>query len=602
MKNIKSVIRIIEHVQFILTKKQKKESVGVFVSMIVSSLLELLGVSIIYPFLQFMLDETAMENNKYILICKKLWPFVTNSQLIVALGMMIALVYVIKNSVALLCVYIQTRYSARINRELSVRMLNSYMKRPYIFFLNTNSSIIMRGLAGDVNSVYSILLNSFQILAESFSILFIAGFLISVDPGIAIASVFIAFASFMAITLGFKGIMKKLGKQLRELQAYSSGFTYQAIHGIKEITVLDRRQRFVEQYDTISRKIEKKTISTNLVNAFPDRALEATCIVGVMGVLCFRISTGIEMESFIPALGAFVMGVFRIMPSVSRVSNRVNNIVYYMPGLNNTYEILKDNEIIDRQKRIEEEELSKQLAIEKITDIKFHDSLVIDNIFWKYGEKQDYVLKGLSLTIHRGESVALIGTSGGGKSTLVDIIMTLFKPQKGTIKADGIDIFLMQSKWHKLIGYVPQAVFLINDTVRSNVAFGLPDEDVSDEKVWDALEKAQLKSFVSSLPDGLNTIVGEWGVKFSGGQKQRIAIARALYDDPEILILDEATAALDNETERAFMEAVELLQGEKTIILVAHRLTTIKNCDRVYEIQNGIATEKDIVEVLGNQT
>lgn len=598
MSNIKSVFRIIEHIQFILSKKQKRSSIVVFASMIVSSLLELLGVSIVYSFLQLMIDEEALDNNPFAKIINELFPSISTRIIIIILGLTIAVVYCLKNVVAMICAYIQVRYSAFINRELSVRMLDSYMKRPYTFFVNTNSSIIMRGLAGDVSSVYNIILNSFQIIAESASIVLISAFLIYVDPSIAVISMLIAFICFLMITVGFKGIMKRLGKQLRELQAQSSGFTYQAIQGIKEITVLDRRQSFVKDYEKINKRIEKKTITTGLVNAAPDRLLEASCILGVMSILCVKIAAGVEMESFIPSLGAFVMGIFRIMPSVSRVSNRVNNIVYYMPGLDNIYEVLQDDELIEKNNRIEEQELAKQIEREGISDIHFNNNLIIDDVYWKYNENQDYVLKGLNMTINKGESVAFIGTSGGGKSTLVDIIMTLFRPQRGTIKADGIDIFLMKNKWRRIIGYVPQMIFLTNDTVRANVAFGLSKDECSDEMVWKALEKAQLKEFVMSLPDGLDTIVGEWGVKFSGGQKQRIAIARALYNDPEILILDEATAALDNETERAFMEAIEMLQGEKTIILVAHRLTTVRNCDRVYEIKNGIAVEQNVDEVL----
>ena len=230
--------------------------------------------------------------------------------------------------------------------------------------------------------------------------------------------------------------------------------------------------------------------------------------------------------------------------------------------------------------------------------MSFKDKIEIKDIHWKYENGTKDVLKGLNMTIKLGESVGLVGSSGGGKSTLVDILMSLFKPQTGSVTMDGVDIFLMKYRWRSLIGYVPQAIFLSSGSIRENVAFGIASSKISDERVWNALERAQLKEFVESLPDKLNTLVGERGVNFSGGQRQRVAIARALYDEPEILILDEATSALDNETEKAFMESIESLQGEKTIILVAHRLTTVRNCDRVYEIKNGIAIERDIQEIL----
>ncbi len=598
--NIKSVLRIIEHLQFILTGKQKRDSIVVFFSMIVGSLLELIGVSIIYPFLQLMLDEEVAGDKFYIIWLKTIYPEIDRTQILVILGIVVAFVYLLKNSVSLICTYIQARYSSRINKELSVRMLDSYMKRPYEYFINTHSSIIMRGMSGDVNSVYSIILCIFQIFAECFSVFLIVIYLFSVDKYITLASVLISLLCFLAITIGLKSTMKRLGKQLRELQAKSSGFLYQAINGIKEITVLDRRGRFVDEYEVMSGRIAKKKITDGVVSAAPDRVLEAGCIAGVMGVLCIRIASGVEIDTFVPTLGAFVMGFFRIMPSVARISGRVNGIVYHMPGLNNTYDILKDDEAYTRNRMEEEKELASQLKRSGIKEIRFENYLIIDSVFWKYKDSDDFVLKGLSMIVHKGESIALIGTSGGGKSTLVDMLMALFEPQKGSIKADGINIFLMQDEWRKKIGYVPQSIFLTADSIRSNVAFGIPESDIDDDRVWDALDKAQLKEFVASLPNRLDTLVGERGVKISGGQRQRIAIARALYDQPEILILDEATAALDNETEKAFMEAIDALQGEKTIILVAHRLTTIRNCDRVYEIKDGIATEREVSEVLAN--
>ncbi len=598
MNNIKSVLQIIEHIRYILTRKQKIDSVLVFGTMILSSLLELLGVSVIYPFLQLMLDEQAVKDKLYVAWLYKLFPSISRSSVIVFLGAAVAVVYLLKNVVALFCVYCQQRYSARINKELSVKMLDSYMKRPYEYFINTNSSIIMRGLGGDVNSVYSIILNAFQGIAEVFSIILISVYLLSVDLLIAIASMGIAAIAFLGITLGFKGIMKQLGKDVRGLQASSAAHCYQTIHGIKEITVLDRRKCFVDKYQALANDIEKKTITSGVVGAAPDRVLEGVCIVGVMSILCVRIYMGVNLETFIPTLGAFVMGVFRIMPSIAKISTRINNIVYFIPGMNNTYQILKDDEAFEKRRLIEEKQLVNQIDEQHLQNLHFEQKVVIDNIYWKYVDGTDFVLKGLCLSINKGESIGLIGSSGGGKSTLIDVLMTLFKPQKGTITMDGIDIFLMQSRWRKLIGYVPQSIFLIESSVKANVAFGLPDKEVTDEKVWKALEQAQLKEFVESLPNGLDTVVGERGVKFSGGQRQRIAIARALYDEPEILILDEATAALDNETERAFMEAIESLQGSKTIILVAHRLTTVRNCDKVYEIKNGIAIERDIDEIL----
>lgn len=600
MDNIKSVFRIIERISYILTPKQKRASIIVFISMVFCSFLELLGVSLIYPYLLIMMDESSMHSKWYLSWIYKWNPGISNTSILIIMGVAIATIYVIKNTLAILCLYIQADYSVKIKRELTVKMMNSYMIRPYEFFVNTQSSVIMRGLDGDVNSVYSIILNGFQVFAECLTIVMIVVYLIRVDTFIAVVSIVAGGVSFLIITLGFKGIMKKFGKESRGLAATIQGYSYQVINGIKEITVLDRKKCFVDTYDELAKRNANITKKTQVINAVPDRALEVACVVVVMFVLCIRISGGVDIQTFLPALGAFVMGIFRIMPSMAKLSGRINNIVYFLPGLDNSYEIARDAELIEKEFRVEEEKLAELVEKNNYNTLSFRNEIKVNNIYWKYKNSAEYVLKGLNLDVKRGESVGLIGSSGGGKSTLVDVLMTLFKPQSGSVTMDGVDIFLMKYRWRRLIGYVPQSVFLTADTIRNNVAFGINHEDISDDRVWHALDKAQLRSFVETLPHKLDTVVGERGVKLSGGQRQRIAIARALYDEPEILILDEATAALDNDTEKAFMESIEALQGEKTIILVAHRLTTVRNCDRVYEIKDGIAIERNVWEVVAD--
>lgn len=601
LKNIRSVIRIFEHIRYILNTKQKIGSIIVFISMIVCSLLELLGVSLIYPFLMMMLDADSMRDKIYLKWIYSRWPQIDNTSVIIILAICLAIIYICKNAMAILCRYIQLTYSTRINSELSVKMLKSYMMRPYEYFVDTESQYIMRGLSGDVGSVYGIISNGFIVFSETFTIIMIIAYLVKVDIFIALVSMISGAFCFLAVTIGFKGLMKRLGRESRRLDAESPGYTYQLINGIKEITVLDRKDYFVDTYDSFQRKRAKINRKTGVVDAMPDRVIEAVCVAIIMLVLCLRIKQGVNLQLFLPTLGAFGMGMFRIMPSISKLSGRINNIVYLLPGLDNAYEIMREAEQLEKEYEYEETQITDFIRNNGYNEISFEKEIILNNVHWKYENSPGDVLKGLNLVIKRGESIGLIGSSGGGKSTLVDVFMTLFKPQSGSITMDGVDIFLMKYRWRKLIGYVPQAVYLTGDSVRNNVAFGLPDDQISDEKVWKALEQAQLKDYIEALPDKLETSVGERGVKFSGGQRQRVAIARALYNEPEILILDEATAALDNETEKAFMEAIESLQGEKTIILVAHRLTTVRNCDRVYEIKDGIAIERNVQDVVSGK-
>lgn len=382
---------------------------------------------------------------------------------------------------------------------------------------------------------------------------------------------------------------------MRQANAAKSQYSYQAVMGIKEITVLDRRKQFIDQFKEAAEVEARTSLINGFIMACPDRILEGVCIAGFMGIVSVEIAMGKELDNFIPVLGTFAMGAFRILPSISKISSRINSLVFFRPCLQSTYDNLREI------REYNQESATKIVQLTESYDekVSFQNSIAIKNISWKYLNTENSVLQNLSLTIQKGESVAFIGSSGAGKTTLADVIMGLLRPQSGTVEMDGTDIFTIPHQWARTIGYVPQSVFLIDDTVRSNVAFGLKRSDVSDERVWVALEEAQLKEFVKGLPHGLDTIVGERGVKFSGGQRQRIAIARALYENPDILVLDEATAALDTETENAVMESIDALQGSKTLIIVAHRLTTIRNCDKIYEIKDGIAVERSKADVFG---
>lgn len=592
IKNIRSMQRILIQINAVLSRKQKKEMFFVFLCMLIGSLFELLGVSAIYPFLQIMLDTEALKEEWYIKWVYNLSPSIGLKEVLLMIGGMIILVYILKNLFLIFSHYIQYAYATKFQREVSTKMLNTYLKRPYQFFLNTNSGVIIRGITTDVQGVYQILLHLYTMLAELLTVAVLGIFLLITDWALALSALALAAVCFLAILAGFKGRMKKAGKDLREAMALKNQYGYQAINGIKEITVLDRRDNFVNQYNKAALLEQKAEIIRGFLTACPDRILEGVCIGGFMGIVCIKIAVGTDLDAFVPVLGTFAMGAFRILPSISKISTRVNSIVYYQPSLQNTYDNLRA--VKEYEKNLEGIKVSNKKDGESL---QFKEKIEIKNIDWRYQNTKEDVLHNASLHIAKGEAVAFIGSSGAGKSTLADIIMGLLKPQKGMVEMDGTDIFSIPHQWAKIIGYVPQSVFLIDDTVRCNVAFGLDKTEISDEKVWDALEQAQLKEFVEHLPYGLDTIVGERGVKFSGGQRQRIAIARALYENPDILVLDEATSALDNETETAVMEAIDALQGTKTLIIVAHRLTTIRNCDRIYEIGEGVAVEKSAEDV-----
>lgn len=598
-QNFKTLIVMLKQLTVILNKEQKRNCCFVFVFILLGSVFEMLGVGSLLPFLESMLNPDKVAQKWYGRILANVFGIHDSIILLIFLGIGVVILYFVKNAVVLLSTYVQNKLNAKINRELATLMLNSYMKRPYVFFLEHNSADIIRGVNSDVNGVFSIISNMFKVATELLKCASIAILMLVVDFSMAVGLVGLAGVCLLAVTLGFKGIMSEMGRKQREASKNCSKHVYQAVNGIKEITVMRRRDNFVKQYDTAADLRRETNLAYNFITACPNRIIEAVCIGGLMAVVCVRIAQGTDIAEFVPRLGTFAVAAFQILPSIANISACVSGLVFYRPTLEEAYDNITAAREYDEKSAELSGDSNKACLLEKSSLAEFEDKIKVENIVWKYENSDKNVLEGLSLEIRKGESVAFIGSSGAGKTTLADVILGLLPPQEGTIKVDGKSIYTMPDEWSKMIGYVPQSVFLIDDTIRNNVSFGMLPEEIDDERVWEALEQAQLAAFVRSLPKGIDTIVGERGVKFSGGQRQRVAIARALYYNPEILVLDEATSALDGETENAVMESIEALQGRKTLIIVAHRLTTIRSCDRIFEIVEGKALERDKKEIFG---
>lgn len=584
--------------QFILTRKQKRLGLVILCMTLIGAIAETLGVSIIIPFVQAMVEPEQLMQNKYLGPLIQILNIESASQLILMLGIGIALVYIIKNLYLTLLSYCRVKYSTKVQRELSILMMESYMKRGYLFFVQINTSDLLRGIIEDVKSVYQLIYNAFRVIAELFTSFAIIIFMMVTDFKMALSVIILAGVCFICITMGFRKPMQRLGLAYQESYGEMQKHSLQAFQGIKEVIVMHRQHFFVKRYENAVGRQQKALIGQIVASESPAYIIEAVCVVGLILTVSLRVN-GMNAEEVIPQLAAFAVGAFRILPSLGRITSSINNIVYYVPSLNKSYENLKEvrkaeNDMEQSIRDLTQQDEGNESGMESSTD-DVHNYLEIENIHWKYPASENEILSGVSLKIQKGTSVAFIGHSGAGKTTLADIILGLYRPQEGCIRLEGTDIRTMPEKWCNYVGYIPQSVYLTDDTIRNNVAFGVEEPD--DGLIWQALTQAQLKEFVIGLPDQLDTIVGDRGVKFSGGQKQRVAIARALYNDPSILILDEATSALDTETENAVMEAIDSLQGNKTLIIVAHRLTTIRNCDVIYEIVAGKAIERKYEEI-----
>lgn len=588
LANFKIILDMLKELSYVMDKRQKRGCVKAFIAMLIAAIFETLGISVVIPFILAMVQPELLLENKYVKLLVDTLNIKSENGIVLLMAVGVILVYLVKNVIILMSNHVQIKFRNSLEKDMTVLMLNSYMKRPYTFFLENNSGVILRGVNSDVGGLAQVIDGFFNFFSEFLAFLLICIFLVVLNPVIALGLVFALGMCAMIIVLCFKSKINRLGHLSRKVFAKRFEYANQAIGGIKEITVMQRREKFAKQYEEVSKTASECNTDYQFTGRLPAKIIEVAFIASIVIMCTIGLRGNADVTALIPTLSAIAVGCVRILPAASAMTAAINTLVYYRPSLHSVADIVKEADEYEkwlieyRKDQLDEEEYNKKTS--------FDDSITVEDITFRYPNTEKDVLKGLSLTINKGDSVALIGESGAGKTTLADVMLGLLKPGSGTVKVDGLDIFAMPKVWAKLIGYVPQAVFLADDTIRNNVAFGLPSSEIDDDLVWKAIDQAQLRKFVEGLPEGLDTIVGERGIKFSGGQRQRVAIARALYYDPAILVLDEATSALDNDTESAVMEAIDALQGQKTLIIVAHRLSTIRNCNKVFEVKDGKAS------------
>lgn len=615
MQNVKTLIAMFRQLFYILNEKQRRRSVLLLLLFLVTALLETLGVSAVIPFIiALMSPEFLMQ---YPIVQKvTAWFGVGNTKgLLLLIAALVVVVYVIKDGMILAANYYQLRFRNEMERDLSTLMLRSYLNRDYMYFVETNSSDMMRGVSGDISNVAQVIDSFSTLFAETLTCMLLGTFLIYLDPLFALGLLFLALVTALIMVLAFKKRNAECGRQCREAFSKRYQYIYQPISGYKEISVNQRKQYFIDQFQKEADKACRFNTQYLFICKLPNRVIETVFIFGLVVLVYMMVVFGNNeaTEQFVTVLGAVAVAAVRILPAISNIAASMNGLVYNRLSLGEAYQNIslarvREEELAGEEKHTEmrswrpqgdqkqEVESLRQGDTGKTVEQEyagFRHELAVRSVWWKYPEGERNVLEDASLTIHKGEAVAFIGESGAGKTTLADIILGLLHPQKGEVLLDGTDIYSIPKRWAKTIGFVPQNVFLIDDTVRHNVAFGIYEDEIEDGKIIHALKSAQIYDFIQGLPHGLDTVVGEGGVKFSGGQRQRLAIARALYDNPDILVLDEATSALDNDTETAVMQSIDVLKGTKTLIIIAHRLSTIENCNKVYEVKDGKAVLRE---------
>ena len=577
---------ILKKLKVLLDRKQKIKMVGLVLMMFVGALLEVFSIGALIPVLTAILNIDSLLNIEIVAAIYNGLGMKSSEQFIIFLMAALIVLYILKNLYLQLQNVVQYRFVFSNQFRTANQMMISYMKRPYEFYLNADTAVLQRNITSDVINMYALILCGLQMMSEIMVLLLLVVTTFLLQPLMTVVLMTVMVGALIIIKTILKPIMSKSGKDNRENYAKLLKWIQQSVVGIKEVKIGNRESYFVDEYVSCGGAYINALRRFSIYKNVPRLFIETVCVAGMLGYMIVMVATGNSLDNMIPLLAALGVAVIRLMPSANRISNYLTDIAYYKPFLMGISDNMQE-EIADADVMLE----SVKRVPEKL-DIK--DKISVKNITYAYPNTDVLIFDKASLEVPVGAAVGIVGTSGSGKSTVVDILLGLLQVREGQILADGVDVLDKNNyrQWLNNVGYIPQQIFMLDDSIRKNVAFGIPEDQISEERIWEVLKEAQLDEFVKGLPDGLETGIGERGIRLSGGQRQRIGIARALYDDPEVLILDEATSALDNDTESAIMESINRLHGKKTLVIIAHRLNTIENCDIIYRVENGKATRE----------
>ena len=562
---------------FLLSRNQKKQLRLLSFLLLVGIFFEMLSLGVLIPALGLILSPDI--GSSYPALEPYLVPLKNIPNINFAFyGMgFLVFVYFIK---ALFLIYVswkQSQFSSYLSADLSRQLFFGYICQPYDFHLQRNSAHLLRNVQGEVDQFTAVSQAAINLSIEISAIIGVTSMLFLVEPlGAIVVLSFLALSSFIFYTL-IKNKLLNWGKRRLFHDEQITQHLVQGLGSVKDVKVLGREKYFLNKFDEHNNDKAKILARQSTVLQIPRLYLELLAVIGLAGLLIMMLFQNKPLVYLIPTVGVFVAAAFRMIPSVNRIMSSIQSIRYSGPVIDRLFNEFK-------MIRSLETKLEEEPEFEKVI---FNSNFEVKSLNFSYLDAQKKILDDLSIMFNKGETIGFIGPSGSGKSTLIDIILGVLIPDSGTILADNHPIETSKRGWQSQIGYVPQTIFLTDDSIRRNIAFGIPDDEINGDDVSRALKAAQLDEYVSSLPSGLESMVGERGVRLSGGQRQRIGIARALYHDPAILILDEATSALDSATETEVMKAVDTLHGTKTILIIAHRLSTLQNCDKIFQLDSG---------------
>lgn len=580
--------KIISKLKVLLDKKQKRQMVGIVILMLIGGVLESLGIAMIAPVMQVVIDPQKVEESKILSGVYNFFDLSSTTQLAALIMVALILVFVIKNIFLYFMNVVQLRFVYTNQFATSRRMMINFMQRPYEYYLNADTTVIQRNITSDVNNLYALILSCLQLISEIIVFVCLVAILLSQDAQMTITIAVLLVIVLLVIKYFIKPVMIKAGQDNQDYYSGLYKWIYESVTGIKEIKVTNKENYFINGYADCGAGYVNAVQKYNLYNSTPRLLIETIAIAGMVGYMLVVMLAGTSITTLLPQLTVLAAAAARLLPSANRINNYLTSIAYFEPFLDNVSDNLQ-MEIHDESISYNSDDYRVKTAVTKLPVTK---TIRMEDITYKYPGTDKLILDKATMEIPVGKSVGIVGTSGAGKTTIVDVLLGLLEPESGKILADGVDVNTNYQGWLKNIGYIPQTIFMTDSTIRKNVAFGVPEDEIDDNKVWQALKEAALDEFVKELPEGLDTQIGERGIRLSGGQRQRIGIARALFEDPEVLVLDEATSALDNDTEAAIMDSINRLHGRKTLVIIAHRLQTIEKCDMIYSIGEGKATLK----------
>ena len=582
-ENQEKKVTLLQKVSYLFDRKQKRQIAGLALLILIGGLLETVGVSMLLPVVQAIMDpEQLMENELVGKVTKALHIETSRQLIILMLGALIAL-YVVKNAYLLFQTYVQNTFVTRNRNRMISRVMREFLNRPYEEYLGADIPTVFRLTDSDIPNAFQLILVMIQMVTEIVVAGFLCIVLVVVSP---VMSLFI-FCIFLGMTLMITKVLKPrlnaIGHKNQQIQSRIAKWRIQSIYGLKDVKVLHREEFFVRNYYESGAIGADVARNYAVFNNLPRLLIETIFMASMLLFIMLYMLRGGNITVLIPQLSAFAVAGIRVMPGTNRINTYLSEIAYSQPCLDYLYENLTANMKMDVNGSVTGLARGGGAQTQEVRT-HLQDKIVLDHITYAYPNTEKNIFTDAHMEVKKGQSVGIMGPSGAGKSTVVDILLGLLRVQEGTITCDGANIFDNYADWLSKIGYIPQSIYLIDESIRDNIAFGIDADKIDDRRIWEVLEEAQLKEFVEELPEGLDTTIGDRGVRISGGQRQRLGIARALYHNPEILVFDEATSALDNDTEKAVMDAINNFHGRKTMVIIAHRLNTIAKCDVIYKV------------------